>query len=487
MGTFAIYVRQSEDKTGHEAAVQRQEADCRLMAQAKGWDSPLLYADNSISATTGKTRPAFERLLGDIDQGIVSGVVVWHLDRLTRSMRDLSRIIDAGQKHRVNIASVHGVSLDLGDATGVAVAQILTAIAAMETKHKGDRQKAANAQRAGKGEAFWSRRPFGYDRADDGRVVTVPDEAQAIKEAAEQVLAGATLSSVVRTWNAAGFRTTAVTRDKKDKSVILKDGGLWGVTQLRRLLLNERYAGTRTYNGVPQEAAGKWEPILDEETSRRLKEVLTDPRRRTAPDDLNSKYLLSGILVCAKCGAKMFAAPAPGKAGSRRMVYRCFGGYCMQRDLEQIDALVQSVVVTRLGMPDAAKMFATGDTTTELRAKAQELRDRRDGLAALLAEGIMSVSSVREQAGKLTRELGEIENTIGSAEGLNPATAVIAAEDVAEAWNGLPLGTQRQIIRTLLSVTVLPAGKGRGFDPEQLRIEWKAAPAKSADVHILTA
>lgn len=76
MGTHAVYVRQSEDKTGHEAAVQRQEADCRLMAQAKGWDSPVLYADNSISATTGKTRPAFERLLGDIDRGLVSGVVV---------------------------------------------------------------------------------------------------------------------------------------------------------------------------------------------------------------------------------------------------------------------------------------------------------------------------------------------------------------------------------------------------------------------------
>ncbi|WP_258802638.1 recombinase family protein [Pseudarthrobacter sp. NS4] len=474
MGTHAVYVRQSEDKTGHEAAVQRQEADCRLMAQAKGWDGPVLYADNSISATTGKTRPAFERLLGDIDRGLVSGVVVWHLDRLTRSMKDLSRIIDAGQKHRVNIACVHGVSLDLGDATGVAVAQILTAIAAMETKHKGDRQKAANAQRAGKGEAFWSRRPFGYDRSEDGRVFTVPEEADAIKEAAVLVLNGATLSSVVRKWNAAGFRTTAVGRDKKDRAVVLKEGGLWGVTQLRRVLLSERYAGTRTYNGVPQEAAGQWEAILDEETSRRLKEMLTDPRRRTAPDDLNSKYLLSGIVVCGKCGAKMFAAPVPDKAGGKRMVYRCLGGYCMQRSLEQIDALVQSVIVTRLAMPDAARMFATGDTTTDLRSKAQELRDRRDGLASLLAEGIMSVSAVREQAGKLTRALGEIESAISSAEEMNPAAAVIGASNVAEAWSDLPLGTKRQIIRTLLDVSVLPAGKGHGFDPEQIQIEWRA-------------
>src|SRR5688572_9991373 len=140
----AIYVRQSEDKTGREAAVQRQEADCRLYAQAKAWDEPRLYADNSISATSGKTRPQFEQLLTDIETGRIDRLAVWHLDRLTRSMRDLTRVIEAGRAHRVNIACVHGVSLDLGDPTGVAVAQILTAIAGMETSHKGQRQKTAN-------------------------------------------------------------------------------------------------------------------------------------------------------------------------------------------------------------------------------------------------------------------------------------------------------------------------------------------------------
>lgn len=442
--------------------MQRQEADCRLMAQAKGWDSPKLYADNSISATTGKTRPAFEKLLQDVERGHVSGVVVWHLDRLTRSMRDLSRIIEAGQKHRVNIACVHGVSLDLGDPTGVAVAQILTAIAAMETAHKGDRQKAANKQRAAAGEAFWSRRPFGYDRTSDGHVFTVEPEAEAIRQAAKAILDGATLSSVARQWNADGFTTTT------------KEQGKWGVTQIRRVLMNPRYAGKRIYNGEAQEALGKWDAILDEETSRQLEEMLTDPRRKTAPDDLNSKYLLSGIAVCGKCGSKMFASPVPSKdKGVKRMVYRCFGAYCLQRGLEQVDALVQQIVVARLSQPDAARLFAAGDSTTDLRRKATDLRERRDALASLLAEGLLSPAAVREESGKLTRALSEVEDSISSAESLNPASALIGADDVAPAWYALPLGVQRQIIRSLLKVTVLPAGKGRGFDPEQVRIEWR--------------
>ena len=457
--TTAIYVRQSEDKTGHEAAVQRQETDCRAQAKLKGWDDPVLYADNSISATSGKTRPAFERLLKDIEAGTVSRVVVWHLDRLTRSMKDLTRVIEAGKANRLNIAAVHGQPMDLGDATGVAVAQILAAVAAMEVAHKGERQKAGNAQRAGKGEAFWTRRPFGYDRVD-GEVFTVPEEAEAIRDGAGMILAGETLSAVVRKWNEAGITTTA------------KSAGPWGVTQVRRVLLNPRYAGVRMYNGTQQETAGQWEQILDPDTSQRLTEVLTDPGRRTAPDDLNSKYLLSGIAVCGKCGAKMFAAPVPAKGGGKRMVYRCFGGYCMQRSMTDIDDLVTALVVGRLSQPDAAKLFTTGDTTGELRSRAADLRERRDTLASLFGEGLMSATAYREQAGKITARITETEAAIATAEVVNPVASLIHADDVGKAWADLPLGNQRRIIRALLSVTVLPAGRGKDFDPDQVDIKW---------------
>jgi site-specific DNA recombinase len=461
MTKTALYVRQSEDKTGHAAAVQRQERDCRLLAEAKGWESPTLYADNSISATNGKTRKDFERLVDDIEAGAVARVVVWHLDRLTRSMKDLARMIEAGRRHRVNIACVHGVSLDLGDPTGVAVAQILTAIAGMETAHKGERQKRANRQRAEAGNAFWSRRPFGYDRTPGGDVFIVEAEAEAIREAAGRVLAGDTMSAVIRDWNDAGLRTTA------------GKGGLWGVTQLRRLLLNPRYAGKRIYNGEDM-GAGDWAPILPEDMSRRLEEKLNDPRRRTAPDDLNSKYLLSGILDCAKCGRKMFAAPVKDR-GRQWMVYRCLGGYCMTRRLDLIDTAVEGMILHRLSLPEVADLFHSGGELSELRDKATALRERRDALASLLADGLLSHSAVREQAGRIGRELKLVTGSIEAAEGLNPVAAFVGSVDVPEVWAALPLANKRQLVRSLVDIAVLPAGKGVRFVPEQLRIEWKGA------------
>lgn len=464
MSTVAIYVRQSQDKNGNEAAVERQEASCRKLAEAKGWENLALYRDNDKSASNGKQRPEFERLLHDIDAGRISGVVVWHLDRLTRTIRDLTRVIEAGKAHRVNIASVHGVSIDLGDPTGVAVATILTAIAAMEVQHKGNRQREANKQRATAGKAFWTRRPFGYARGPEGVFIVEP-EAEMIRSAAEAVLAGSTIASIARAWNEAGFRTTDVRKDPEGR--ITKDGGLWGVTQMRRLLINPRYCGKRLYNGTDM-GSGLWEPIISEETLRALEERLTDPRRKTAPDDLNSKYLLSGICTCGKCGKKMFASPVKAR-GKTWMIYRCFGGYCMTRRLDLVDEVVEKRTLALLSRPDAAARFAKTEGSAELRQQAHDLRGRRDALAALLADGLLSATAVREQAGKIGAQLRAVEDTLGALDALNPAAAVAGADDVLGEWFRQPLGVQRQIIRGLWNVTIMPAGKGVRFSPDQVQ------------------
>lgn len=461
MKNVAVYVRQSEDKTGEGAAIERQERDCRLLADAKGWTVAKVYRDNSISASNGKNRPGFQQLVSDIERGLVDALVVWHLDRLTRSIADLTRVIDAGKVRNVNIASVHGVSIDLGDPTGIAVATILAAIAAMEVQHKGNRQRTANRKRATEGNAYWSRRPFGYDRGPSG-VVVVEDEARLIREAAATLLDGGTLASVVRRWNEQGCKTTL--------------GREWGVTQVRRVLINPRVAGRRIYNGEDM-GNGDWEAILDEETHRRLEEKMNDPRRRTAPDDLNSKYLLSGICVCGVCGGKMYASPM-GSGQKNYMVYRCFDGYHITRRMDLVDGVVEDVVMGILSRPDAARLFARNDEIQELRSRAVALRDRRDALAALLADGLLTATAVREQAGRLGTELAAVEGSISAHDTLNPLAGIAGAENVPEQWAALGLDSKRQIIRTLMDVTVEKAGKGVRFTPEQVRIEPKghAAP-----------
>lgn len=465
MTKTAVYLRQSLDRDGTAAAVERQRDACEALARAKGLENFDFYTDNDLSASSGKARPAFEKLIADMASGDVSAVVVFHIDRLTRSIRDLMRVIEAGERHRVNIACVHGVSLDLGDPTGVAVATILTAIAQMEVKHKGERQKAANRQRAQRGAAFWTRRPFGFDRDENGVVYIVPEEAQAIREGVAAVLGGATLASVAKAWNDGGFRTSAIGKETGE-------GGLWGVTQVRRALLNPKTYGRLIYKGDDL-GPGQWPAILTADVFAELEQHLTDPRRRTAPDDLNAKYLLSGIAVCGKCGNSMFASPMKQK-GRSWMVYRCFGGYCLARRLDLVDKVVESVLIARLSQPDAAATLSPSVEVAPLRQKATDLRDRRDALAALLADGLLSPAAVRQQSGRLSTELAAIEAELARATMEDPIAGLIGADDVPERWQATPVADRRKIVRTLMDVAILPAGKGVRFDPSQVKIDWKA-------------
>lgn len=466
MVASAIYVRQSKDKTGNAVAVTRQREDCLKLAEAKGWEAPRVFEDNDFSASNGKTRPAFEELVRAIQGGEVRRLAVWHLDRLSRSMRDLQRVIDAGKPHALEVASVHGTSLNLADPSGVAVSQILTSIAAMEVAHKAERQKRANRQRAEAGRAFWVRRPFGYDRDESGKVFVVVPEAQAIRDGVEAVLSGVSISDVARDWNARGFKTSA-----KNSS------GRWSPTPVRRVLLNPMHTGRRFYLGEDV-AVGEWEPILTQEEHDELVRTLKDPRRKTSPLDSSAKHLLSGILACGKCGGPMYEGPARGTFNEER-AYRCRKG-CLQRTSGPVEDVVTRVIVSRLSQPDIASRLVRSDRVAELRAEAVRLREKRASIVRLLGEELVTEADARDDLQRLRKRLAEIDGELERATVTDPLAAFVGAEDAAAAWAATPLEDQRKILRQLAAITMLPAGRGVRFSPEQVRFDWRAAPGVSA-------
>jgi hypothetical protein len=103
-----IYVRISSDRTGAGLGVARQEEDCRAWCARHGWAVARVYVDNDVSAYSGRARPQWEALLGDIAAGLISAVVCWHVDRLTRSPRELEEVIDLHDRRGIMLATVTG-------------------------------------------------------------------------------------------------------------------------------------------------------------------------------------------------------------------------------------------------------------------------------------------------------------------------------------------------------------------------------------------
>src|SRR5690606_38552285 len=176
----------------------RQEEECRKLAAQLGMEIRHVWVDNDLSATKRNVvRPDFEAML----QSKPEAVICWHTDRLIRVTRDLERVIDLG----VNVHAVMAGHLDLSTPAGRAVARTVTAWATYEGEQKAERQKLANMQAARQGRPYTAGiRPFGY--ADDHMTI-IPDEAAAIVEGAQMVLAGESLSAVAQKWTESGLQS----------------------------------------------------------------------------------------------------------------------------------------------------------------------------------------------------------------------------------------------------------------------------------------
>lgn len=448
----AMYLRISQDRTGQAAGVERQQQDCDLLAQAKHWPIASKLIDNDISATTAKRRPAFEELIALVESGAVRRVVVWHLDRLVRKMSDLMRLIDVGAQHRLNIASVHGVSLDLGDPTGVAVAQILTAIAGMESAHKAERQRAEARQSAAKGKPP-GRRAFGYE---PGGLAINEDEAEVVRDAYSLLLAGASLITIAERMNEAGLPSTR--------------GTSWQRTAVRSLLMNSRNAGIRSYHGE-EITLGTWPPIVGEETYRAALAILSDPTRKSNMNGTARRWLGGGYYLCGRCGADCRV----GYREDKTRVYICRASKHLARGADQIDEVVERVMVGRLRKPDVLDaLLSTDPHVAALREEVAALRLRADQISADYGDGLIDARAHRVASERVTLRLGDAEKALASAGRSSGIVGVLSQQDPGAAWLALDVSARQAIARELVSVTLLPVGGGRRpFDPESVQIEWK--------------
>jgi site-specific DNA recombinase len=473
----AIYARISKDDDDENASlgVGRQVADCVKLARTKGWhtsDEP--YVDNNVSASNGKARPAYERLLADLEAGRVDAVICWDVDRLTRRPIELEHIIDLAERRGVELASVGG-EIDLATPQGRLTARIKGSVARHEVEQSRRRIRSAFDEKAHKGEPHgiptygWRRVPKlaaqGEPIIVNGRVKKhdVIDEEQAavIREATRRVLGGESLR--------------AIAMDLNNRKVRSPRGGPWGATTLRQILKRERNAGLRVHR---KEIVGNgdWEPIVTRDEFDRLRAMLSDPNRRTNAGPHTAKYLLAGIVRCGVCDVPMRALVSIGAN-----VYTCqnVGCFKVRRNRPRVDDLVTKVVVGRLAQPDAIKAIARalGDDS-----KARDLTDQRDALQAKLdladddydADRITHEQHLRitsRTRSKLDATKAELSAALGSNA---PDLLDLCRPDIAEIWeDGVPLERKRAVINALVEIKVMPVGSGKRWDPRSVKIKWR--------------
>lgn len=480
MAHLALYTRISQDKTGAGLSVANQLASIRAWADKHGHTLGTEYSDNDISATSGKVRPDFERLLSDAPKE----VVVWHQDRLLRVSRDLEKVLDAG----MIVHQVQAGSLDLATPQGKAVARTVSAWSTYEVEQKQARQKLRSAADAQAGKWHYARPVFGNDfRTGD----IIPVEAEAIRKAAEALAAEQTsFYKVSKEWNAQGFRTP------KSKNA---GGKEWEPGTVRNFFTSPRLIGKRTYDGVSRKMEG-WTPVLDEQVWKDIQGLIGSQKtgKRGVSLRASNMHLLTGIARCAECGKGMNISYRGGPNSPR--YYKCTTPGHTGRTADPLERYVVGTFLYQLLHDGAEKALGpeSAGNIPEVRARKRMLEAEHEAWIDEAAEEGVSPRIIAKKEAAHANKLAVLDAQILEHQKTNlftdlfPEIAEHGIDVMWTRWDSVERVKQRAIVEALIeSVTVLRAPQGTRFSGKYVVI--RATPlflrvidAIEAGVHEIT-
>jgi len=315
----AIYTRKSTDEgldqEFNSLDAQREAAEAYIASQrGGGWECiPDRYDDGGYTGGN-MDRPALRRLVKDIEQGRVDCIVVYKVDRLSRSLLDFARIVETLEKHGVSFVSVTQ-QFNTTSSMGRLTLNILLSFAQFEREIIGERTRDKIAASRRKGKWTGGTPVLGYDvDPRGGRLLVNEDEAAQVRSIFDLYLERQSLIETIKELDARGWHNKRWT-SKKGRE---RGGKPFNKNSLYNLLTNVIYLGKITLGKDVFE--GEHPATVDGEVFSRV-QALLHRNGTSGGKHVRNRFgaLLKGLLRCAPCGCAMVHTHT--KKGSRRYRY----------------------------------------------------------------------------------------------------------------------------------------------------------------------
>lgn len=302
----AIYTRKSSEEgleqEFNSLHAQREACEAYIASQkSEGWALVRdQYDDGGISGGTLE-RPGLKQLLADIEDGLVDVVVVYKIDRLSRSLMDFSKLVEVFDRNGVTFVSVTQ-SFNTTTSMGRLTLNILLSFAQFEREVTAERIRDKVKASRMKGMWMGGYVPLGYD-VQDRKLVVNEQDAGSVRRIFDRFVEVGSASVLARELRSNGFRS--------------KQGTLIDKGYLYRLLNNRVYRGEAVHKGKAY--AGEHEAIIDTRLWEQVHDIMGEtPRKRANNTRTQTSALLKGLLFTAT-GAAM--TPSSTKKGTRRYRY----------------------------------------------------------------------------------------------------------------------------------------------------------------------
>ena len=364
----AIYTRKScEDGLELEynsLDAQYDSAEAYIRSQASnGWRViPKRYDDGGFSGGN-VNRPALKALMRDIENGEVDVVVVYKIDRLSRSLGDFTDLSKIFERHNVSFVSVTQ-QIDTSNAAGRMMLNILMSFAQFEREMTSDRIRDKIYATRKKG--LWSGGmiPFGYKTVDKRLVpdpVTAPVVRHVFARYAESASAKLVASELQKKFGPRTFGS--------------KKGGdpTWRMMHVYRIVRNPVYKGELLHRATGEIFHGLHEPLVDAALWEDCRRILDESAGLQPSAHRETVAILKGLVRCGHCGGAMAPVFTVKRKGLRYSYYRCVSSTkvadseCPLRGVS--GELLERQVVAQLGTifktPEFLRLAAEGSGRTE--------------------------------------------------------------------------------------------------------------------------
>lgn len=343
-----IYIRVSTLNQVDHDSLSTQESRLRAYCRANEFNVGDVYKDSGISAKD-TDRPELKRLMEDCRNGRIHAVVVTALDRITRSLRDLIRLVDFFAETKVRFISITQ-NIDSESPFGRFMRDLLGLIARLERETGAVRVATDMHHRALLGKWNGGMVPYGYTTQQrilkemskkglpeaGARLVAAkqtpepkklyidPQEAEVIKKIFEIFIETRSLRKTANFLNSLGIKP--------------RHSNTWAVATIHKILTHPVRVGKISYGKTKtdietgkltnvnreewKEVLGQHQPIVSEKLHNQVEEILKSGSRK--PTRARHEYLLSGLLRCGKCGGSMYGATFTRKStGKTYRYYKC--------------------------------------------------------------------------------------------------------------------------------------------------------------------
>ena len=315
-----IYVRVSTEEQAKEGfSIRAQEQKLKDYAMVKDWSIHKIYIDEGISGKNITDRPQINELIKDIKKGLVKNVLIFKIDRLTRSTADLIYLINLFNDYNCAFNSLCE-SIDTQTPSGRMFIKIIGIFAEFERENIVERTKLGFERKVKEGYSLCTRTAsFGYTR-------NIGDKVQRINEK-EAIIVREVFDMFVNQ----GMSFLDIAKNLNKRNIPTKENATWTSRGIKNMLTNCNYIGKVRYATKDEtrnfEVQGNHEPIISNELYEETQNLINKISIKNYTKRPKEENYFSGLLFCEKCGARLVVHDDyyTKKSGEKvfKSAYRC--------------------------------------------------------------------------------------------------------------------------------------------------------------------